>query len=268
MTINSIRPGIYNTEYFSGSQVALYIGDVWVDEITTISYAVSQARTPIYGYADQLFRDVSKGPIIVQGQFTINFKEAGYLFVILDHYHARIKGRSVLQPFQGSDEVSRLNIEQVLNSEMSTFERNKLFQDMANWASYEHKTGLGPSEGDISEKAKSAVIESAQAGLTGYAATLRAQGGIGKAENDFEDFEDAVWGKSQGDLDADTRRADDPRLNPFDIFVSFGDYAGDNSANHTIQKLSDVHIVGTSKQIVIDGQPISEAYGFIARNII
>ena len=78
-----LRQGIYNVEYFSGSQASIFIGDVFVDEITFFAFSVSQERVPLYGYGDQLFRDVSKGPVLVQGQFSINFKEAGYLFLIL-----------------------------------------------------------------------------------------------------------------------------------------------------------------------------------------
>ena len=52
---DGIRPGVYNIDYFSGSQVAIYIGDVFVDEITAINFVAQQPRRPLYGYADQHF---------------------------------------------------------------------------------------------------------------------------------------------------------------------------------------------------------------------
>lgn len=43
---NVVRRGVYNIEYFSGAQVSLYIGDVWVDEVTTLAYGYQQSRAP------------------------------------------------------------------------------------------------------------------------------------------------------------------------------------------------------------------------------
>ena len=78
---------VYDLDYFTGSQCAVYIGDVFVDEVTNIAFKVNQSKQPIYGYASQLFNAVAPGRVLVQGQFTVNFKESGYLFIIL----ARLK---------------------------------------------------------------------------------------------------------------------------------------------------------------------------------
>ena len=272
------RRGIYNVEYFSGTQASIYIGDVWVDEITSFAYSVQQSRVPLYGYADELFRDVSKGQVIVQGQFTINFKEAGYLFLILDRYRQVLKGReSVMRgaasPFLASDIVNQVNIERLINGEISVFERNKVLRDLADLNA--QSGGQGPIYDDFRKKRNELGASfnqgtgaTAAASLGGFASDARQQGGVGSAENLFEVFEDAVWQKPQEELDAETRRPDDTRLNPFDIYLTFGDFAGNNSANHTIQKLSEVHIIGSAKQLVPDGQPIQEVYTFIARNLV
>lgn len=257
-----VRPGIYNEEYFSGSQAAIYIGDVWVDEITSLSYAVHQNRTPLYGYASQLWDDVSEGPVLVQGEFTINFKEAGYLWLILNRYRETMTGnRSLISPFKDTDEVSQRNIEQLINGEVSTFRRNELYKNLA------------------SEAARELMRAQTSAQLGGFASIRRSSGYVGKfkqgrkkgqydAESVFEHFENEIWRKTNEQLDAEDRRADDPRLNPFDIYIAFGDFAGDDRANHTIQKITDVHILGSSKRIVVDGQPIQEAYSFIGRNLV
>jgi hypothetical protein len=258
--------GIYNVEYFSGAQAAMYIGDVWVDEVTSISYGRSQSRTPLYGYADTYFRDVSEGQVIVQGQFTINFKETGYLFLILDRYREKILGKkSILQPFLSGDTVQRANIERMKNNELTKDERIEVYKNLAELAA---KQGSG-SDPKKFDRLIGGTVGTAQASLSGFSSDERLRGTFkNTAESVFEAFEDGVWQKTQNELDSQTRNADDPRLNPFDIYVVFGDYAGDNSANHTVQKLSDVHILGTSKQVIIDGQPIQEAYSFIARNLV
>lgn len=266
MTTN-IRQGIYNTEYFSGAQVAMYIGDVFVDEVTSISYQVSQNRVPLYGYADTLFRDVAKGKVLVQGTFTINFKESGYLFLVLDRYRRimkgkpsimgvnhgkKIKGTKGTSPFLSSSLATRETIESLVDNsgDMSIFQRNLLLQTLA---------------APISTRTQ------ASTSLGGFASRIRADGdpeNLGQSEDIFEAFEDALWKKEQNDLDNETRRADDSRLSPFDIYVSFGDFARDNTVNHTIQKLSSVYILGSAKEIIIDGQPIQEQYSFIARNLV
>lgn len=261
------RRGVYNTEYFSGAQVSLYIGDIWVDEITSLTYGVHQSRRPLYGYADQLFRDVAEGQVLVQGQFTINFKEAGYLFLILDRYReVQRQGGSVMnnRPFLTSDLSTKENIERLINNEFPESAKRQLLKDIAVSSSL----GLvdlnrAQRQGFVSQS-----FGSAASSLTGFASSARQQGGIGLAENMFEEFEDQLWSSDQEKLDNATRRADDPKLNPFDIYVAFGDFAGDNAVNHTIEKISEVRILGKSKQIVIDGQPIQETYSFIARNLV
>lgn len=281
MPTNNVRQGIYNIEYFSGAQAAIYIGDVWVDEITSISFQVSQSRRPIYGYASQLFDDVAEGVVLVQGQFTINFKEAGYLWLVLNR-HKELQGlpdaiyqntkntnrRGFLDsPFSArtSDkhQINRQNIEQIINGEISTFERNRIL------------TNLAASEGNktVQESNRRAERRRISASLGGYAsesrrAALQKDKGVGSAEGVFETFENAVWASTGSDLDMEHRRCDDPYLNPFDIYLTFGDFAGTDYDNHTIQRLRDVYIVGASKQVVIDGQPIQEAYTFIARNLV
>jgi len=245
------RRGIYNNDYFSGAQVAIYIGDVLIDEVTSMSYAVTQSRTPLYGYASRLFDAVAEGNVIVQGQFTINFKEAGYLWLVLQRYKALVKGEftpfSAVKSDKGKyigEETVTANIEKVING------------------------NLGLPVDQLQELA-------AHASLTGFSSSQRAAGKVGRAENAFEMFENRVWGAPKkeniGSITVDTgmgRHVDDPALNPFDIYVAFGDYVGDDNIHHTVQKLEDVYILGQSKQVAIDGLPIQEAYSFIARDLL
>ena len=75
-----------NQDYFSGSQASIFIGDLWVDEITDIQFSVGANATPIYGYGDTFFSHVAQGRVMVQGNLTINFKEPNYLFAVLERY--------------------------------------------------------------------------------------------------------------------------------------------------------------------------------------
>lgn len=242
LSFDGIKPGVYNIDWFSSSQCALFIGDILVDEVTSLNFVVQQNRRPLYGYADQYFRQMSKGQVIVQGQFSINFKEAGYLFLILNNYKEIMGGTSKLTPWKNSQSQFQQNVEKLINGEFEPGARTDAFSSLAE----------------------------VYASLAGFSSTTRAKAAltynsVGEAENIFEAFEDSIWGKSEERLLEENRRADDVDLNPFDIYISYGDFAGDNRANHTIVKLSDVYITGTSQQIEIDGNPIQEIYQFIAR---
>jgi hypothetical protein len=257
-----MRTGIYNIEYFSGSSATLYIGDVLVDEITSYSFSRQQNKRPIYGYSSQLFDAVTKGTVLIQGSFTINFKEAGYIWLILDRYQKLINGKESVVDKDNKTFAShaltsngspwdtaggpqfQFNIERIMNGEASAAERSNALMDVAL----------------------------AKASLTGYPSKGReAASKIDPklhAEHQFEGFEDAIWKDKKDALNAATRAADDPRLNPFEIYLSFGDFGDTDYDNHTMQRLMDVHIIGSGKQVQISGQPIQEQYTFIARNLV
>lgn len=74
---------LYDLEYYTGSQVSVYIGEVLVDEIESLAFSLRQNKTPVYGYASKLFDAVIPGNVLVQGQFTVNFIDSGYMFAIL-----------------------------------------------------------------------------------------------------------------------------------------------------------------------------------------
>jgi hypothetical protein len=243
-SFGGIRPGVYDVDHFSGAQVAVFIGDILVDEITAINFIVQQQRRPLYGYGDQYFRAMSKGQILVQGQFAINFKEAGYLWLVLNEYRVKIKGKlSKLDqsPIKTSSLSLQQNVEQVINNEVEQDQRYEAIASLAE----------------------------AYASLAGFASTTRAGGeSVGTAENIFETFENYIWGSKTKSHDfnvSENRNADDPDLNPFDIFISYGDFTGDDRANHTIVKLEDCYIVGSSQRVEIDPLPIMEVYPFMGR---
>jgi hypothetical protein len=258
-----VQPGIYEVDYFSGAQVAIYIGDVLVDEVTSITYQVSQHRTPLYGYASQLFDALTAGPVIVQGNFTINFKEAGYLWFILQRYQNIIGAKN--PPIASLNDGLRER----------TFDMNPEMKADRGQSQYVNPALIAWEVANkiINKDQASQLQDTARANtgrkLGGYSSIARAQGGMGVAENVYEYFEDKIWASqaAQEDLN-EGRRADSNNLNPFEIYVAYGDYTGDNRLNHTIRKLAQVNIVGTAQQIVYDGMPIQEQYNFIARNII
>lgn len=75
-----------NREYFSGAQASVFIGDIWVDDIIDISFNNSYSAQPVYGYGSTWFDHVAEGREFIQGNFTINFREPNYLWIILSQY--------------------------------------------------------------------------------------------------------------------------------------------------------------------------------------
>lgn len=74
----------YASQYFTGTQASIWVGDVWVDECFGIQFHATQSIVPIFGYASSRFDAVARGKVLVQGVFEMNFIDEGYLFAILE----------------------------------------------------------------------------------------------------------------------------------------------------------------------------------------
>ena len=225
----ALERGIYDTQYFSGAQCSVFIGDVWVDEITSITLAVQQSKSPLYGYADEYYRDVARGQVIVNGEFSINFKEAGYLYLVLKRYRD-LKFQPSKQLNASHDKI----IEEIVNANTKSFKaRNQYLKNIAS--------------------------------LQGYAAdSFAKQADVNRV---YRAFEKRLWDRQTDSIDREARRTDIRELNGFDIYVAFGDHT-DANAHSTVQKIEGVHITGVAKMVASNGDPIQESYSFFARNII
>jgi hypothetical protein len=259
------HPGthIFDLDYFSGSQCFLYVGDVWVDEVTSLSYQVEQSKTPIYGYASQMWDDVAAGHLIVQGQFTINFKEAGYLWAILRRYK-QISGLNTGMPFTKDDD-RLLAVGEGSTHTMPDLMNKKGDRVGSNGTRFSRATIERICNGEITRQERFDFYHN----LVGYA-TMNSKRPRDKAFEDIvEAFEDQVWNPHGSNLDLinQLRRPDDNRFDGFDMYVVFGNYSMPG-ANHTVQKIIDVRLLSQGKQIVADGQPIQEYYSFIARTVV
>lgn len=72
-------------EFFSGADVVIYFGDVWLADITGLQFELAEHVRPVYGYASYTWDVVKRGVRLINGQFRIAFTEAGYLYRVLDH---------------------------------------------------------------------------------------------------------------------------------------------------------------------------------------
>ncbi len=267
MPARKVLNRVYDKEYFSGTQAALYIGDVFVDEVTAYEFEVSEVKTPIYGYASKLFDAVSDGPVIVQGQFSINFKENYYLYVVLQKYlELQTEIKLAVKKALGPNFVTGVSGKTVIDE--SAFDSGEFSEEDRQPSPFRRVNGQNAVlrknieeilDGAITEKDRFEFYRS----LSGFATTAGARDA--NFENTVEALEDALWKQQIENLDRQALRPTDPKFNGFDIYLTYGDF-NNPDANHTVERISRVHLTKRAKTVNVSGEPIQEWYSFFARN--
>lgn len=266
---------IYDLEYFSGAQMTMYIGDVLIDEVTSLQVSVQQQKRPIYGYASQLFDKVATGTVLVEGQFTINFKEAGYLNTVLERYKSMSSGSPIPfnSPFMSKDGFSQISKDRSGGAKQFG-EKGFLKRQNIEQVSQTNKVVNGVITGEFNGRnvRPEEMIEFYRS-LSGFNNNAPARNGttagaLNPAEDIFERFEDKIWSSDRLDEDSQGRRGDSNKFNDFTIYAVFGDYNSNDGVNHTAKRIDNVHIIGQSQVIQINGEPIGEQYSFFARNFV
>jgi len=227
---------VQSFSYYSGSQISIWFGDIWVEDINHVTFQYSQEKRPIYGYASQYLDAVAKGQVLIQGNFVINFREKGYLSYIIANLP---KLETTLKStITGQDLGERLKS---VRGMISTHLRNGTF---------------GPTTYDQ-------IVE------------------LAEKENFWEEvelYENVIWGTGE-DKDNPKYIATPDVLqqeefpNGFNILITYGNVSAQES--HTIQdmttsttkSLNGVHLLGSSQVIRATGEPVQEAYSFLAKGM-
>jgi len=252
---------VYDFDHFAGSQVGIFIGDVFIDDISSIGWSLTQGKKPIYGYASSNYDRVAPGQVLVQGSFTLNFKERGYLFVILERYNRLLN--SANNPDGNSPRVG----------DLGELDLRKNIERMV--ASSEVHPNFAYDTNDLR-----------------FLANLNEL-----PDKDFETiagmFEDVAWGEDPTDLanrkagknikpgealpvdSKGTVMVRPDQFPPFDIVIGYGDVFRENPSggkkqlqNSTSKRIYNVDLIGESQIIEVTGAPIQERYDFIARTIL
>lgn len=238
----------YPQDFYTGSQVKVFFGAIWVDDIATIQWQTNHSKQPLWGYADHQFRAVSKGQFLVNGQFTVVFKETGFLNAIM----SVIKNGN--QP-----------LEAVTSKVLNTNKVNSPARTLNKYI----------SQGLTIEDALNLAIEN------GTSTSLGGNTGTSDFEDIAETLEDTIWGKEGTSPNNRITRADelDYYVNTgrgqslsidrdgFDILITFGNFTSttDDRPDHTMSSLTGVHITGESMVISPAGEPLGMTYTFFAR---
>ena len=226
---------IQDFSYYSGAQITIWFGDIWVDDITGISWQYNQEKRPIYGYASQHFDAVSKGQVLVQGQLRINFRNQGYLSYIIRQLP---RLREELRAYESKESYERIwsSLRPVISSHL----RNGTF----GLTTYQEILDF-PKRDDFWEV--SAQYERAIWGEASEEERERIK------TPDIEQQESFPEG--------------------FNILITYGDpqAADPQSINDVMasatKSLIGVHLLGSSQVIEINGEPTQETYTFMARDM-
>lgn len=227
----------YITDYYAGSQVAIYLGDLWLSDVTMIQYNAVQNKRPFYGYKSKKFDVVAQGTQLIEGVFSINYTHTNFMNMAV----AKWQERSSATDVKSASNKLVADVQQTLNSMANETDPNLLYQ--LSYGPSGVMYNQDNSFADLNGDSKQAVLES------------------------------YFWGVKDNALPADqVLQADD--LPPFDVTVTFGNYPADRLnpkntdefiSSHTVKVLTGIHITGSSMQVGPTGEPIQEVFTFIAR---
>jgi len=236
-------------DFYSGSQANIWFGNILIDDINSIQWVRSQGKMPIYGYASQLFDAVAVGTVVVQGTFSINFRQRGYLPAIINEISGLYK---ILAPDDPSGK--------------------KQF-DQTKWPVIRGLVQMHLKNGTFGPQS---IIEIQELGNNENFFELA------------KDYENLIWGigpandytseKDIQQVSENTSSWDPPDVKQakdipggFNILITYGSQSqeAETLSDHmqsTTKSLTGVHLIGESQLVQVGGQPIQEHYSFIARN--
>jgi hypothetical protein len=221
-----------NEEYFTGSQASIFMGDVWIDDILDWQCSIGANATPIYGYGQTFFQHAAQGRVLVQGSFTINFKEPNYIFAALAKYKVGQSAiRSSNTPFAAVANITESKYEDKRKTLDDFFYQDKdtgIFNARSQRNSLDDESITGTVYNNINEKSRLLNIE----GISNTS-----EEGL---HNDFA-------------------------VPLFDIKIGYGVQLDSNTIG---EKILGIKLIGKGKVIMANGEPIKETYNFFARNIV
>ena len=263
----------YLRDGYSGAQVRVFFGDILMDDIVALSWNASNQKTPLYGYNSSSYDAVANGVFIVEGSFSVVFTETAKMELIRRALRGEFTNERYTVNVYGEKEV------------------NKGRYIEGEYNLYGNVPRPTPAVG---------YTESAPGGVKSPVAYMKRIEDILRNENwslsVYEDMaermEDFLWGgkifravekESLATWDkniARLRRVDEHDLeydpirdvrrilvgdgNVFNIILLYGD-VNDPASEHTVKTIYDVHITGSSQELITDDVVI-ETYSFFARD--
>lgn len=224
-----VAPNTGQGTYFTITQARIYIGNLFIDELSSIQFALQDNQLPIYGYASRFWDALAQGKSLVQGQLSINFISEGYLYTALQEYTKFTE--------QPSPPVNKIASQQ--QQRMTTLTNSLQNPDPA-WTP------------DMIANAKKEVQNLAAAlGPTSIQTASSQINAINKSQ------QNNVLGLPGGDYS-----------NPVYVNTSFDIVIQYSGAGRTItRRLEQCKLISNESVLDHSGTPILDSYGFIARRL-
>src|SRR5208337_853391 len=223
-------------KYFTVTGARMYIGNIFIDELNSIQYALQDNAVPIYGYASRYIDAYAQGRSLVQGQFTINFVTEGYLYTVMQEYQRFLQNTQNTQALVNSP--AQQTIITILGKMAA---RDSLLQQANNNL---NDTGSAKQAANLQIQ-----INALRAGLTPEQMQTLATN-ITQQNTSFSDvigFDNAVY---QDVL--------------FDIRIELGNEV---TGVKRVRYLEKCKLISNEQVMAQDGQTILDSYGFIARRL-
>jgi hypothetical protein len=219
----------FSNEYFTGADIRIYFGDIWVDEITNLQFTLQEQVAPIYGYASYTWDKVARGTRFIQGSFSINFTESYYLHSVMNRLSSKMRNASDDTPM---------------------FDKNQWKEGVT----IEH----------LMEKSSSGSFDTL---ADEFEKSLWGQGSMGTQTNQRKDTT-FFYPDFPGNGDDDPNQYQ-LREHGFNILIGYGPMNETDGMKYseTTHSLVGVQLTGCSQVIGGDGQPIQETYNFIAKDL-
>lgn len=226
-------------EYFSGANVKVYFGDVWLDQLVNISFSMQEQVAPIYGFNSYTFDRISRGSRMVQGQFTINFTENGYM-------------QSILK--RAGDSM------QSVTRQIASEEPNNYMQDIDEYKTIKDLLTINSKETYMEQ------VNALKASLWGV--DTGTDSAPPYKENDTYFYTTPNAGKNELRVHGFNILIDySPDANMKDFQDCLDDIKQNKSSFQTYRTIIGVHIGSESQSVVNNGQAIQQTYQFVAKDL-
>ena len=225
-----VAPNTGQGTYFTLTQARIYIGNLFIDELNSIQFALQDNKIPIFGYASRFWDDLAQGKSLVQGQLTINFVSEGYLYKALTYYQQQISNDITLNSDTKAQQEQRLlNLTNALQNPDPTWSYKTI--QAAKDEIQKLMATIGPDAATIVKSNSNAIHKQQSDSILGL------PGGDYKANPLYQDVQ-------------------------FDVVLQF------TGAGRTItRRLEKCTLISNESILAPTGEPILDAYGFIARRL-
>lgn len=242
--------------YFTSAQVNASINGTVLDELNTIQWALQTNTIPIYGYSSRDYDALGSGRSLVQGQLVLNYVTENYLLTLINTQSPRFVTDTSISYAGGTTQS-------VTNSGADT----QSAQDMAQLLQRQQAVKALPTAAQTDQALVGLLSDATNQGISANPA-LNSPGTMAAS---LQQRLDAMLASStpatvQMAKQMSKQSKQDAYANPvyrnatFDLRIEIG-----TGRAKTYRMLEKCKLI--SNEVICDqsGQPILEAYGFIAR---